>query len=181
MSAYLGGAPVISSKDILTAAAAILVAEGLHQSIQRDSLNEVASANIVGTPVGPNAIFTLASAFIVSCPPENPPLPFKAFPTLTETRANPDAPNVTTTFTTDGTPPASPFITFVSGLDTISVPATIEGGIISATIPAATQGQSYAFLTSEAANGTLSDGIVVAGPAILEVTPDSPTFDITIQ
>jgi hypothetical protein len=172
---------VISSKDILTAAGAILVAEGLHQSVQRDSLAQAASANIVGTPVGPNAIFTLASAFIVSCPPENPPLPFKAFPKLTETRASPDAPNVTTTFTTDATVPSPFFVTFVSGLDTISVPGTVDGGIISATIPAQTQGQSYAFVTSAEVTGTLADNVVVAGPAILEVTPDAPTFDLTIQ
>lgn len=181
VSAYLGGAPVISSKDILTAAAAILVSEGLHQSIQRDSLLEVASAKIVGTPVSPNAIFTLASAFIASCPSTNPPLPFAAFPTLTATQGMPNAPNMTTTFSVGGAIPDPFFITFVSGLDTVSVQGTNNGGMLTATIPDQAQGQTYAFVTSSVANGTLADSSVLFGPAILEVTPDSPTFDITVQ
>jgi hypothetical protein len=182
VSAYLGGAPVISSKDILTAAGAILVAEGLHQSVQRDSLQQVASANTVGTPVGPNGIFTLASAFIVECPPENPPLPFKAFPKLTLTRTDPNAPNITTTFAVDqGTAiPEQFFITFVSGLDIVSVPGQNAGGVLSAVIPAKAQGQTYAFVTNAAASGSLVDSSVIAGPAILEVTPDAPTIDLTI-
>lgn len=181
VSAYLGGAAVISSKDILTAAAAILVSEGLHQSIQRDSLAEIASANIVGTPVGPNAIFTLASAFIVSCPPTNPPLPFTAFPMLMATHGMPNAPNTTTTFTVGGAVPDPFFITFVSGINTISVPGTNANGMLTATIPAEAQGQSYAFVTSSAATGALADSSVLFGPAILEVTPDAPSIDFTVQ
>jgi hypothetical protein len=33
-------------------------------------------------PLDANSVFTLASQFIVSCPPSNPPLPFTAFPSL---------------------------------------------------------------------------------------------------
>lgn len=33
-------------------------------------------------PLDPDSVFTLAAQFIVSCPPENPPLPFTAFPGL---------------------------------------------------------------------------------------------------
>jgi hypothetical protein len=33
-------------------------------------------------PLDPNSVFSLASQFIVSCPPSNPPLPFSAFPSL---------------------------------------------------------------------------------------------------
>ena len=181
VSAYLGGAPVISSKDILTAAAAILVSEGLHQSIQRDSLAEVSSANIVGTPVSPNAIFTLASAFIASCPSTNPPLPFTAFPMLMATQGMPNAPNITTTFTVGGAVPDPFFITFVSGIETISVPGTNANGMLTATIPAEAQGQTYAFVTSSSATGTLTDSSVLFGPAILEVTPDAPSIDFSVQ
>ncbi|KKA22366.1 hypothetical protein T310_3572 [Rasamsonia emersonii CBS 393.64] len=83
VSAYLGAASIISSKEILNAAAAITVAEGLHQAVQRASILDVVSANIAGTPLSPNAVFTIASAFIQSCPSTNAELPFSAFPELT--------------------------------------------------------------------------------------------------
>ena len=183
VAAYLGGAAVLSSKDILTAAGAILVAEGLHQSIQRTSLHQVASANIVGTPVSANSIFTLASAFIASCPPSNPVLPFQSFPSLTPTHANPNARDTITTFThgPDVTLPQAFFVTFISGLDVISVVGQSVGGVLSATIPTVIQGQSYAFITNADVSGAFVETAVLAGPAILEVTPDAPTFDLTLQ
>lgn len=48
-SAYLGGAPLITSKDYLSVAGSILVAEALHTSLQRVAIGEVASANPYGT------------------------------------------------------------------------------------------------------------------------------------
>jgi Ferritin-like domain len=84
-SAYLGGAPLITSKYYLTVAGSILAAEALHTSYQRAAIGEVPMANPFETPLGPNPVFTLAAAFIVSCPASNPPLPFKAFPSLMAT------------------------------------------------------------------------------------------------
>ncbi|KAK5941391.1 hypothetical protein PMZ80_006669 [Knufia obscura] len=86
-SAYLGGAPLITSKDILTAAGSILVTEALHTSLQRTALKAAPGPNPFGTPLDPNAVFTLAASFIVECPATNEPLPFKAFPALTSTAA----------------------------------------------------------------------------------------------
>lgn len=181
VSAYSGGSPLITSKDILVAAAAILVAEGLHQGIQRQSLQQVVSANIVGTPASPTAIFTLASAFVASCPSTNMALPFTAFPTLTSLQTAPIAPNATAMFSVNG-PVAEPFfVTFVSGIDTISVAGTSANGMLTAQIPAKTQGQTYVFVTKDSATGAIQDNQVQFGPAILEVTPDAPTFDLTIQ
>lgn len=82
-SAYLGGAPLITNKDILTAAGSILVTEALHTSLQRSALKAVTGPNPFGTPLDPNAIFTLAASFISACPDTNAALPFKAFPALT--------------------------------------------------------------------------------------------------
>lgn len=181
VSAYLGGAAVVTSKDILTAAAAILVAEGLHQGIQRSSLSQAPSANIVGTPASPNAIFTLASAFIASCPPSNQVLPFKAFPVLTVMSEGATTPNATAMFSVGGPVPEPFFVTFVSGLDTISMPGRNSNGMVLTQVPAKTQGQSYAFITAQEVKGAIQDSEVLFGPAILEVTPTAPKFDLTIQ
>lgn len=98
-SAYLGGAPLLQNKDILTTAGAILVTEALHTSQQRGPIGLVPAANDLGTvrfyqglcypnanidqPVDANSIFTLASGFIAECPAGNAPLPFKANAKLT--------------------------------------------------------------------------------------------------
>jgi hypothetical protein len=81
-SAYLGAAPFVTSPDILSVAASIMVTEALHTSLQRTSLGAIGAADPFGTPLGPNAVFSLAAQFITSCPPSNPPLPFAAFPSL---------------------------------------------------------------------------------------------------
>lgn len=57
VSAYLGAAPLITSKAYLTAAGAILVTEALHQSLQRGAIGEVPAANVYGTPMGLNAVY----------------------------------------------------------------------------------------------------------------------------
>ncbi|OAG36380.1 hypothetical protein AYO21_09459 [Fonsecaea monophora] len=81
-SAYLGAAPFIGSRDILSVAASIMATEALHTSSQRSSLGAIAAPNPFTTPLDPNSVFTIASQFIVSCPADNPPLPFTAFPGL---------------------------------------------------------------------------------------------------
>ncbi|KAL1853294.1 hypothetical protein Plec18170_005290 [Paecilomyces lecythidis] len=184
VSAYLGGAPVISSKDILAAAGAILVAEGLHQSVIRSALFEVASANIAGTAATPNSIFTIASAFIKSCPESNPPLPFKAFPTLQMAGDQKMAEaGQTATLTVDPSAQLGDqtFVTFVSGLDTVSVQAEVAEGSVSAVIPPEAQGQTFVMLTNSKISGTVSDGAVVAGPAVMEVLPPAPKLDFSVQ
>lgn len=72
-------------------------------------------------------------------------------------------------------------MTFVSGIDTISVPGVNADGMLTAQVPAKMSGQTYAFVTKEAATGAIRDSQVLFGPAILEVTPDAPTIDFTIQ
>ncbi|KEF62787.1 uncharacterized protein A1O9_00760 [Exophiala aquamarina CBS 119918] len=81
-SAYLGAAPFVGSKDILGIAASIMAVEAFHTSLQRTSIGGVGAPDPFATPLGANAVFTLAAQFIVSCPSNNPPLPFTAFPGL---------------------------------------------------------------------------------------------------
>ena len=82
VSAYLGAAASISDKSILTAAGSILPVEARHNTflIGTNKGNPIPAA--FDTPLGFNQVFTLASAFIVSCPADNPALPFKAFSPL---------------------------------------------------------------------------------------------------
>lgn len=181
VSAYLGGAPAITSKDILAVAGAVLVSEGLHQGVHRASLELVASANIAGTALSPNAVFSLAAAFIVECPPSNAALPFTAFPGLNAMTAQPNAVNQMSMFSASGDVPDGSFVTFVSGLSTTSVPAASNGGTISVAVPQTSQGQTYVFITNTAVNGTLQDSQVVAGPAVIEVTPAPPVVDTSVQ
>lgn len=181
-AAYLGGAPLITSKAYLGVAGAILVAEALHTAVHRFNLGEVAPANPYGSALGVNEVYTLAGGFIKSCPSTNAMLPLMAFPNLVSVQGQPTAPNVAFNFempkaATSG----SMFVTFVSGLVTASVPATVSGGMIATTIPMGISGQSYAILTNQNVTGALMDSMVIAGPAILEVTPSSPTYSDSIQ
>ena len=180
-SAYLGGAGLITSKAYLGVAGSILVTESLHTSVQRFNLGEVAPANPYGTPLGLNPVFTLAAAFIKSCPTTNVALPVKAFPTLTATQGIPAAPGITFTFSVKGTLPSTFFVVFVSGLDTTSVMPTMQGDMIAATIPATAMGQTYVFLSNAKTNGSITDAQILYGPAIIEVTPPAPTFDLSQQ
>lgn len=81
-SAYLGAAPFVGSKDILGIAASIMAVEAFHTGLQRTSIGGIGAPDPFATPLGANAVFTLAAQFIVSCPSNNPPLPFTAFPGL---------------------------------------------------------------------------------------------------
>ena len=178
-SAYLGGAGLITSKEYLGVAGSILVTESLHTSVQRFNLGEVAPANPYGTALGLNPVYTLAAAFITSCPSTNVALPVMAFPTLTATQGNPAAEGMPFTFSVKGTLPSSFYVVFVSGLSTTSVKPTMAGDTISAVVPAAAMGQTYVFISKSMTNGTLTDAMILYGPAIIEVTPPAPTFDLS--
>ncbi|ODH47280.1 hypothetical protein GX48_06621 [Paracoccidioides brasiliensis] len=182
-SAYLGGARVISDKDILTQAGAILVSEGLHQSVLRNSLNLISSAKVTGTPINANAIFSLAASFIVSCPQQNVALPFKAFPNLSPIEAGPYAVSALAQFRVGGDVNfgnGAVFLTFVSGLDIVSVLVERIDVVLIVAIPSVISGQSYVFLTNTDAQGSIADNIIIAGPAIIEVTPGAASIDLGI-
>ena len=180
-SAYLGAAGLISSKAYLGVAGSILVTEALHTSLQRFNVAEVGPANPYGTGLGLNPVYSLAAPFITSCPSTNVALPVKAFPALTAKQGEPTSEGITFAFSVDGTLPSTYFVTWVSGLDTTSVVPTEGEGIITAVVPTTAMGQSYAFITSTNVTSMLMDSMVLYGPAIVEVTPPSPTFDISEQ
>lgn len=188
VSAYLGAATAISSKEILNVAAAITVSEGLHQAVQRASLLDVVSANIAGTPLTPNAVFTIASTFITSCPSSNAALPFKAFPQMALNGASTTfAANSVATMKMAGANstaiPAASFVTFVSGIEIVSVAVQVVAGVISVKIPTQVSGQTFVLLTSASMTGTgviFDETKVIAGPMIMEVVPAAPTLNFSI-
>ena len=179
VSAYLGAAPLINSTAYLGVAGSILVTESLHTAVQRFNLKEIAPANPYGTALGLDPVFTLAAAFIKSCPSTNVALPVMAFPTLTATQGIPAAAGMTFTFSASGSLPSAFSVVFVSGLSTTSVAPTMQGDMIAAVIPATAMGQTYVFIAKSATNTTLMDSMILYGPAIIEVTPPAPTFDLS--
>ena len=72
--------------------------------------------------------------------------------------------------------PSGSFVTFVSGLNVVSVQGKIEGADIYVAIPAVAMGQTYVFITSMDVEGALVDGAVLFGPAIVE-GKSSPKMD----
>ena len=119
-----------------------------------------------------NEVYSLASAFIVSCPESNPTLPFKAFPTLTLGDGKPgDYVSVTYANGTDTN--GDMYVAFFSGLDKTFVQVT-DGQV---TIPGDLKGTVYAVATNNATAAT--DDTTIAGPAILAFPygPDGNLLD----
>ncbi|KAK4555159.1 hypothetical protein LTR86_007925 [Recurvomyces mirabilis] len=82
-------------------------------------------------------------------------------------------------FTANGTIKANSYVTFVNGLNVVSVAGKIDGMNISAVVPSQAMGQTYVFVTSKNENGTLTAGDVEYGPAVLEVAPPAPAIDFS--
>ncbi|KAF3908264.1 hypothetical protein AA313_de0205220 [Arthrobotrys entomopaga] len=178
-SAYLGGAPLITSKDYLAIAGSILVTEALHTSMQRQALHRVPAANPLGTALTPSPVYSLAASFIESCPSTNMALPFTAFPALKAVTPSPAHTTRPFEFSAASAPPSSFFVTFVNGLDITSVkPVRVSGKNIWAVPPSTLGGQTYALVTSaNMTGGPISDAGILYGPAVVDFVPGSPTFD----
>jgi hypothetical protein len=152
--------------------------------MQREARGLVPAANPYMTPLSPNPVYTLAAAFIVSCPTTNAPLPFMAFPPLVSAdNGSEQAMGMVVDFTIKGDC-KDKYVTFVSGLVISSVKIEDEGSEFGVKVPMGISGQTYAFLTNANVNGgpgALMDSMIVNGPAILEITPAAPTYDPSYQ
>jgi len=158
VSAYLGAAASITDKTVLTAAGSILPVEARHNTflIGTNEGNPIPAA--FDTPLGFNEVFTLASAFIVSCPADNPALPFKAFPPLEV--GDPVMGSGETVYiknAADGT-----FAVVIAGLQTF--PVKVAGGQFVFPNDPSIQGEVYLVLSKD---GSIADDKIISGPAII--------------
>ena len=177
VTAYLGAAAFIANPAYLTAAGSILTTEARHSSYLRAALKELPFAQPFDDPLDYDEVYTLASAFIVSCPASNadkPFLPVKAFPSLalgtTGTIKSGDTISLLTPGYTlapaDGSAPI--YAAFITVTGPIYVDATPISGGFSIVVPAGVNGQSYVVLTG--CSDSVTDNTISAGPAIVEIT-----------
>nr|OQO30439.1 hypothetical protein B0A51_03069 [Rachicladosporium sp. CCFEE 5018] len=87
----------------------------------------------------------------------------------------------TASFTAASAVAAGSYLTFLSGLSATSVAVTINGNTISAPIPTVDEGQTYVFVSSKDVEGAFDGTSVLFGPSIIEVAPQPPTYNNSIQ
>ncbi|RXK38448.1 hypothetical protein M231_04213 [Tremella mesenterica] len=162
VSAYSGAAQYITSPAYLSVAAVILSTEARHQAWESSAvLKNAAWSGPYDTVLGLDMVYTLASAFITSCPDSNAALPVKAFPALT---VNTPTPGATSTFSFKGGNGGPYYAIFYNGLGTQSEQLDANNA---AMIPSALQGFSYVIIASTGNATAVTDDNIVAGPAIL--------------
>lgn len=164
VSAYAGAARYISDGDYLTIAATILSTEARHQAWQSSAvgMNEPWSS-AYDTALGLDMVYTIASAFITSCPESNPALPVKAFGALTVENSEPGS---TATFTFDNSAQGDTveYAIFYNGVGSAAVQLD-ENHM--AQVPSALQGVSYVVVSTASSAADVTTDNIVAGPAIL--------------
>jgi Ferritin-like domain len=160
VSAYLGAAASIANKQYLTAAGSILTVETRHNTylIGTNGGNPVPVA--FSTPLDFDEVYSLASAFIVSCPASNPVIPVKAFPALSVQGTG--AVSAGECISVSGSWTDGIYAVILSGLDSYAV--AVEDNKFKFPSDPTITGQVYlVFSTAE----TATDDTIIAGPAIL--------------
>ena len=161
ISAYLGAAPLVKDKAILSAAASIVTVEARHQTFIRTALKAKPVPQAFDAAIGPLQIFTLASSFIVSCPKVSD-LGLTALPPLNVL----DAGNVRSGSSLKMiVPDAQPGLScsFTTGDGGLQFSAFENGACV---VPDGIGGETFLTVTTEKEGaGTLADDKIVAGYA----------------
>jgi len=164
VSAYLGAAPLVTDKKVLSAAASIVTIESRHQTFIRTALRESPVPQAFDVAVGARQIFTLAASFIKSCPAGSA-LPLQAFPSLNIVNAaNVKSGSTLTLADTTAFPDGTTFCSFTSGEAGTQFAPLSKGGC---TVPPGLGGEVYVTITSS--NTALTDDKILAGPAVLSM------------
>lgn len=162
VSAYAGAAQYIQDPTYLTVAAVILSTEARHQAWENSAvLMAQPWSSAYDTPLGLDMVYTIASAFITSCPDTNAALPVKAFPALTVT----GAPGQNVQFTFDDPHNATNYAIFYSGLGSEAVQLDQND---MATIPSSLQGIFYVLISTASQASDVTTDNIVAGPTLAE-------------
>ncbi|KAF8461915.1 ferritin-like domain-containing protein [Kalaharituber pfeilii] len=166
VSAYLGAAPLVTGKAVLSAAASIVTVESRHQTFIRTIAGDSPVPQAFDVAVGARQIFTLAAAFITECPPEAN-LNIQAFPSLVITNAaTTKAGSILTLAQQDAiTADGATFCAFASGASGIQFAPVENGGC---TVPSGMAGEVFVTLTNDGASN--ADENVIAGPAVITLS-----------
>ena len=177
VSAYAGAAQYIDSDAYLTIAATILSTEARHQAWQSSAvlMNEPWSGPY-DTALGLDMVYTIASAFITSCPETNPALPVKAFGALTVENG---VPGQTANFGFDNSAQGSAveYAIFYNGVGSSAVQLDADHN---AMVPSGLQGISYVLVSTAASAADVTPDNIVAGPAFIvnhfDAWTENPSF-----
>jgi hypothetical protein len=148
-----------------------LTVESRHSAFIRGTLGESPFPSPFDDPLSFNEVYTLAAQFITSCPSSNPPLPVKAFPTLTaSSKDSPVKVGSTVMLTTKGykVEGGKVYAAFITVTGPVYADATPVDGGYTVVVPKGIAGQSYVVLTS--CNTAVTDDTTIAGPAVVEVS-----------
>lgn len=170
VSAYLGAAQFLTSKELLTAAGSILTTEARHAAWLATTNARDPWGGPFDTPLAFSQIFSLAAPFITSCPDTNPKLPVKAFPALT--LASPDngnlLPGANVTLTVPQTLSADTnaplHAAFLTGTSVVFAPYVANQSL---TLPPGINSTGTVYVVLTSSNTTATDDTTVAGPAVL--------------
>ena len=171
VSAYLGAAASIMSKDYLTAAGSILTIEARHTSYVRNQLKQEPFPQPFDAPLSLNEVYTLAAQFITGCPKSNVALPVKAFPSImASSKDMPIMVGSKVMLSVKDMKYSGPvYGAFITVTGPVFVDVMAVNGGYEITVPkAGLAGQIYFVLTN--CNTSANDDSIVAGPALLEVS-----------
>ncbi|KAI9650374.1 hypothetical protein NHQ30_000387 [Ciborinia camelliae] len=168
VSAYLGAAPLINNKAILTVAAEIVTVESRHQTFIRTASKVAAVPSAFDTPLGIRNVFSLAAPFIQSCP-QGSNLAVSAFPVLTMTSSK-EAVTAGSMLQVSTAAQGATACAFTNGGQTGGTAfASLESGACK--VPQGLAGDTYLNLASQMpGSGVLKDEFTVAGPLVLQIS-----------